>query len=164
MISSTTETDESEIESTGVKFPVKRVRNINWQFCVICRRKNSCKVIKCTEKSVRVFEKSLNLRQKMGEESATILSLCGTNINDLLFKQAVWHKSCYSSFTSKKNIRVFGNRKDASLPEKECESGHSRKVTRHCTNFKIQKCVFCQLRKDKCKLVKVQTKDKENEI
>lgn len=119
-------------------------------------------MIKCTEKSLEVFEKSLMLRKKLGEESEIILALC-SNVGNLLVKQASWHKSCYSSFTSKKNLHVIEKRKGTTKLE-EGNEWSNRKITRHCSNFKIEKCVFCQLRKDKHKLVQVQTKDKESVI
>lgn len=85
MISSTTETDDSDIESTGIKIPVNRVKHIHWQFCIICQRKTSSKLIKCTEKSLTVFEKSLKLRLKLGEESDIIVLLCA-NVSNLIVK------------------------------------------------------------------------------
>lgn len=83
-------------------------------------------MIKCTEKSLEVFEKSLMLRKKLGEESEIILALC-SNVGNLLVKQASWHKSCYSSFTSKK-IYMLLKRERAQQNLKKATNGQIGKL------------------------------------
>lgn len=102
--SSTTDTasSDSELES-AVKFKIKRRLN-----CIICKKSGT--LCHASQKSFTTFMKCVEIRQN-------ITNILNPGIDEAIadgkagnLQSVVWHKSCYLSFISKKNIESLGKK------------------------------------------------------
>lgn len=105
---------ESEIE-TKIKFRVKRTCK---KLCIICMKPGP--VIQGSEKSFATFMECLKLREKITNQRDDDLYSKVTSFQEKNnFDGLVWHRSCYSSFTSKQNLV---NLRKRSEKEKQAEN------------------------------------------
>lgn len=153
---------DSEIECK-FKIDIKQP----YKTCLICDKPG---LLVCGyKKSFSTFVQSIKLREDISKESNFALCARVSLIkeeNNYAFIN--WHKSCYSSFTSKKYIKTL--KKQFALKEQVKAGDDGLKQFGIYNNFPkkrylfLDKCIFCPKRSNKKILCQVLTTNIENKI
>lgn len=161
------QSSDSEIE-TSIKFKVQESVK---KLCVFCLKTGD--LIECTPKTFETFVSSLERREAITKKKRNVdlfskvaLVKTGGHIKDLL-----WHRKCYSSFTSKQNIKNL-EKKMLKYEEQTTredvlnttELGVSLGVSLRKTNYIVDRCVFCQKTSKTKKLSQVMTISAQKKI
>lgn len=139
---------DSELESS-----LKMRKKIKIKSCLICQ--STLRPLKQgSGKSFNTLKASLKLREKAGMDINTKINQGIIEIEEGNTDLLRWHKNCYSSFTSRKNIKMFSKieRQQSSQDVPQFKSFSLRKKT-----FDLKACVFCQRRSNIMKHVVTQT-------
>lgn len=151
---------DSEIESKIKLIPVKK--KADTKLCDICQESGI--LVKSQQKSKQRFIESTKIRMDICQGNDTKLLHVFSNLNSIIHQESFdWHKTCYKSYTSSKNISSYklkyakiitGLELPADIPQK--------RIVR--IQFDVTRCVFCQKRLRNQKLCQVMTKNMEDKI
>ena len=145
---------------------LKRQRPVTLENCIICQEDRHDKLVSPTDKGLSTLKDAAHSRKSFQDPDnrfaiERIVSVFNAN-HEL---SMVWHKSCYSSFTSKAHISRLSKSaqtsvkaasiEDAAGPSSRPPSRSSRSSTGEA--FKWEACIFCQNTDAKDKLSSVTT-------
>ena len=122
---------------------LKRCREDDFEKCIICQDDKHEKLINPSEQGFTTLKESANMRHKLRERDVNYRLAIEriTAVQD--FGSLVWHKSCYSSFTSKSRISRLESKK--SEITSGGASGSEYRTLRSSTQpIDWALCMFCQ--------------------
>lgn len=136
--------------------------------CIICQEGRN--LIEPTERSKKKFIASVKIRfeASKGRDKNTNINRIFYKLNDVQQDANIhWHKKCYNSITSSKNIAVYIKKCEKLF---SCDAGvieeiqSDNRISRSVGVFDINLCLFCQKRSHKKKLCQVMTSNTEAKI
>ena len=145
-------------EDSPIKFkpPNKQRRANNWNLCIICQEESKEKLRNPGEQGIKTFVTSVQERRNVGDSALHYRVYSNIDFGTGLFlrtftKNVRWHKSCYSTLTSRKSLALLKKTSSVLYDESETDSeqGDSStetRATRSATDLTIdwKKCIFCQ--------------------
>lgn len=148
----------SEIESLAT-FKTKR-RAI----CIICTKENAS--LNVTEKSGYTFIKTSQVRESITKTRESDVNKIITDIKSGGCKNLFWHKSCYLSYTSKRNITSLQNKLQRQKQYEEAGISPPAPVGRTLRKniFDINRCVICQKRSSEKRLSQIMSMNIEKKL
>ena len=132
-----------------VPSPRKRRLSTSLAKCFICQ-KSSEGLTTDGDAGYSTFMKAVRFRFEAGEEELyrrleSFLDEGCTSIHERYRSQIKWHKSCYTSTTSKKNLSHLKNEQEITEVEGESSSASETQTRRSSViDFDWKKCIFCQ--------------------
>ena len=138
-------------------YSLKRPHQPDFEECIICQESRPERFINGGEKGLETLKQASKERTKWDDTKNRpvidrILSVTSAEIG-----LVVWHKSCYSLFTSKMLIQRLQKKKERSTNE-DCEPSISNISLRSSTPaVKWDLCIFCQDTKKNEKICSVTT-------
>ena len=144
---------------------LKRQRPIAIEKCIICQDEKKEKILTASERglsSVRNAAHSrLSLRDPRNRFAIDRITSTFDSQNE---HNMVWHKSCYSIFTSKTNISYLSKSEEAKTRRESCNEEEDRQSSRPPSRLRSstesinwEACMFCQNGEAKSKLSSVTT-------
>ena len=124
--------------------------------CIICQEESKEKLRNPGKQGIKTFVTSVQERRNVGDNALydRVYSNIdfGTGLSLPTFTENVrWHKSCYSTLTSKKSLTLLRKRSSVPYDESETDSDQGdssteTRATRSTTDLRInwKKCIFCQ--------------------
>lgn len=157
--------DSTDSTSSGSELEsLMKLKSKQGPVCLICQKGGV--VLEISYKSADTFIKSTELREAITKTSDSDIRTAISNMKLGNFDNLFWHKNCYLSYTSKKNIQVF-RKKHTRLEEcLDTESiplpSFSRSLRKNI--FDINRCVICQKRGPSKRLSQVMSINIERKI
>ena len=136
---------------------IKRQKIIDESKCLICNKSGKLTspylIILCFFQRPESKDDNLGIKCFINKET--------NSFQDDIYSSIRWHKVCYASFTSKKNMTSALKHMDDNVFKGQCSADSSEPSTRSkvCTNIDFKSvCFFCEkiTRKNDRKLVRVQ--------
>ena len=145
-------------EDSPIKFkpPNKRRKTNNWNLCIICQEESKEKLRNPGKQGIKTFVTSVQERRNLGDNALYDRVYSNIDFGTGLFlptftENVRWHKSCYSTLTSKKSLTLLRKRSSVLCDESETDSEQGESSTetramRSTTDLTIdwKKCIFCQ--------------------
>ena len=128
---------------------LKRSREADFEKCVICQDdKRHEKLLNASEQGLATLKDSASTRHKLRERDVEYRLAIEriTTLQGDIHVAPVWHKSCYSSFTSKSKIsRLEKNKRLVHMSASTSDNEGSRRTLRSSTEpIDWTLCMFCQ--------------------
>lgn len=125
---------------------LKRAREDDFEQCIICQDDKHEKLLNASEQGLTTLKESASMRHKLRERNVKYrltIERIATMQGDIT---PVWHKSCYSSFTSKSKISRLEKSEESVLTFASTSAdGGSRLTLRSSTEpIDWSLCMFCQ--------------------
>lgn len=125
---------------------LKRAREDDFEKCIICQDDKHEKLLNASEQGLTTLKESASMRHKLRERDVKYrltIERIATMRDDIAL---VWHKSCYSSFTSKSKIsRLEKSKESVHTCASTSADGGSRHALRSSTEpIDWALCMFCQ--------------------
>ena len=126
-------------EDSPIKFkpPNKRRRANNWNLCIICQEESKEKLRNPGEQGIKTFVTSVQERRNVGDSALYDRVYSNIDFGTGLFlptftENVRWHKSCYSTLTSRKRLALLKKTSSVLYDESETDSeqGDSSTETR----------------------------------
>lgn len=139
-------------------YSLKRIhQSPNLEECLICQEKKRERLVKAGEKGFEMLKCASQTREKLCDIDSKpaidrIKEISLHDVNPLL-----WHKSCFSLFTSKTPIERLQRKKQISRPQSGEPSISATMLRSSMTSVKWDLCIFCQDTKMKDTLSSVST-------
>ena len=128
---------ENNNDSFAVPLPPgKKPRLIAYSKCIICQADKDETLRKAKSSSITTLQKALDLRKD------EVYERLGKEICNLASCDVLWHATCYSSYTSSRNLAyATGNHNEGEVRSLD----ETRRVTRVSAGFSIDwsKCFIC---------------------
>ncbi|VEN36170.1 unnamed protein product [Callosobruchus maculatus] len=129
--------------------------------CIIC--KGSGQLVQSRETSKQRFIDCTKIRMDICKGSDASLKHLISNFNCLKDQEYLsWHRNCYKTYTSAKNITSYKSMYDKIVTDMSTTDARQKRSTR--TQFDGKMCLFCQKRIKGQKLCQVMSKNMEHKI
>ena len=123
---------------------LKRAHQPDFEECLICQERKTERLINGGERGFETLKHASQTRDKLLDTDNRpaidrILTVPPSDINQLC-----WHKSCFSSFTSRTKIQRLEKKQEKSRPEISEPSTSAIKLRSSTKSVNWDLCIFCQ--------------------
>jgi len=138
---------------------LKRQSSTDATRCIICQEDKTERLVEPTAQGLAKVKETAQIRLKHSDQRyhAAINRIVDSDVLESEQSTVIWHKSCYSSFTSKSNL-LWTQRRGESGGWNKCiifQPGSG--ASKLCAAHGLETCIFCQNDSDKTKLSSVTT-------
>lgn len=123
----------------------KRATQSTISKCIICQKdRGGCPLRQATQAGVETLRNSLATRVS---HNCTKFLEAIDRLQDVVFEKVslVWHKDCFSSFTSKTHLERLKRRSATSSVSDNTNETHVTTTRSSVSSMQWEKCIFCQL-------------------
>ena len=139
---------------------LKRQSSTDATRCIICQEDKTERLVEPTAQGLAKVKETAQIRLKHSDQRyhAAINRIVDSDVLESEQSTVIWHKSCYSSFTSKSNLLWTEPRGESGGYETSASSSNQPVELRSSVQpMDWETCIFCQNDSDKTKLSSVTT-------